>query len=186
MSSLTGRAIAALIYPHSYSPHDSRQLVSIAGLIDDHARPQKPSPKKGAVPRAGSLVIVAEGPTKLLNTEIPIFRFTMQDVEELIVATEVPQSKRGVGKRKKFANDLNVEMIVIVGSVEYCQAFAHYLATLGNGTGENWGFHFIRKLSNKHARDIVFMTWDDDLKQPRFGSAHLDTLSKKKTPAHVR
>lgn len=71
--------------------------------------------------------------------------------------------------KKKSKLDLKLTdtgTIFIVGSVDFCQAAVHYLASHGKeGVGDLWGFYFMRNLTGEPENTVVWMTKGKDGKR---------------------
>lgn len=117
-----------------------------------------PSPERGSI----------EG-------KVHILRMTLDEMKGLISTGEW----LGANSESTRALDAfdDVGKIILVGSVEFCQAAAHYLALSSELTDSTWGYYFIRKLTGLHSDDVMWM-WGENDGAPKFGKARLNELAK--------
>lgn len=52
-----------------------------------------------------------------------------------------------------------------IGSVAFCQAATHYVATQPEGLGNNWGFHLMRLITGRQQKEVVWIEGREDTKE---------------------
>jgi hypothetical protein len=154
---------------NGWSSYSVGQLTTYAGIISDAALEAEHHSSEG-----GETYLFAEG-TYLSSIEgsVHILQMTLADMKGLITPREHPEGNdAGTATMDSFPN---AERIIMVGTVEFCQAAAHYLALRSGGVGSIWAFHFIRKLTRLHLNDAMWM-WGEKDGVPNFSKVHMDEL----------
>ncbi len=113
-----------------------------------------------ALPRKMMTTLLVEGKPRE-GIEEAHFRISWHnlDIAEAMIASieEKPKGKRS--QKRQVPDEPNV--MLTVGSKEFCQAWTHFWAT-SSDMAHPWGLHLLRRLTNMEADEIAWYDSQDD------------------------
>lgn len=163
--SLTQSPLIATLVHNSAFTLDNQWLMTamVSTLWGAWAGQDKPSTPDEFLNACGNGITVmvegAKGHGQIGN--VSFYRMATTDLDSMIAAHEMLPVEDEAG------DDTSQPSFFIVGTVKFCQAVIHYLATGRGGEGANWGFHYMRHLPSVEP-GYVMWAFDDENGRPQF------------------